>query len=112
RLHVVLGLQKLQVLVVAPEQGQEIEVGWNEDAAGGVGDLGHAGRGPSTTRVPRSRSGRASTGAGASVRGQGPFWVFGNAMSSRMDFCPTRLAEERSGPHAMQTIGGAAKLSA
>src|SRR5215510_2010028 len=112
RLHVVLRLQEPQVLVVAAEQGQEIEVGRDDDAPGGVGDVGHAGRGPSTTRMPRSRSWRASTGAGASVRGQVPFWVFGNAMTSRIDSCPTRLAARRSRPKAMPPMGGAPNSSA
>ena len=42
-------------------------------------------------RRPGSRgrgAGRASTGAGASVSGHVPFWVFGNAMTSRIDSWP------------------------
>ena len=111
--HVVLGLERPQVLVVAPEQGEMIEVGGiritrRVTLATSVTRP----PAPSTTRIPRSRSWRASTGAGASVSGQVPFCVFGNAMTSRMDSSPTSTAASRSSPNAMPPMGGAPNSSA
>jgi hypothetical protein len=40
-LHVVLGLEHLQMLVVPPEQREQIQIGRDDDAAGGAGDFGH-----------------------------------------------------------------------
>ena len=55
--------------------------------------LGHDG----ARRLPSSRSCSGPTGAGASVSGQVPFWVLGNAMTSRMDSC-RRPGWRRAGP--------------
>ena len=75
---------------------------------GGAGARGGGGRPPA--RAPGAASGL--TGVGASVRGHVPFWVLGNAMTSRMESTPARMATIRSSPNAMPPIGGAPYSSA
>jgi hypothetical protein len=55
---------------------------------------------------------RSSIGAGAPVSGSDPVAVFGNAMTSRIESLPERIAAMRSMPNAIPPCGGAPKSSA
>src|SRR3972149_3194593 len=63
------------------------------------------------TRMCSSRSCFGSTGEGASVLRQEPFWVFGKAITSRSDFAPARAIASRSSPKASPPWGGAPNSS-
>ena len=67
--------------------------------------------GPSN-RTPTSASCCESTAAGAPVSGSEPEAVFGNAITSRIESRPARIATIRSIPSARPPCGGAPYLSA
>src|SRR6266498_1975354 len=60
-------------------------------------------------RRSTSASWASDTPAGAPVRGSAPDWVFGNAITSRMESTPASSITTRSRPKAMPPCGGAPK---
>ena len=72
----------------------------------GCGPESYSGGG-TVSLTPSSASCAASTAAGAPVSGSDPLAVFGNAITSRIDSRPARIATIRSMPNAMPPCGGA-----
>lgn len=62
--------------------------------------------------ICRSRNCFGSTGAGDSVMRSVAFAVFGNAITSRIEGVPHRIAIKRSKPRAIPPCGGAPYLNA
>src|SRR5690606_21088963 len=58
------------------------------------------------SRMPSSSNWLSSTGAGASVRGSTPVWVFGKGMTSRIDVSSCSTITSRSMPKAKPPCGG------